>query len=285
MAKHNENRLSDISPPEKQSRAVKLHSYTAYGYSPVESNSNLLGYNGELRQPATGWYLLGNGYRAYNPTMMRFSIPDSLSPFDAGGLNSYTYVTGDPVNYSDPDGHFRLFGRYRTFSGNAKSVHGNFVYMAKHPQHKGKRAITVVTHGSTGAIASARGNVNAEKFVSSVKKAGFDTRKYDVHIIACNSANATANNKPSFIQQVSDMTGMNAFGYVDKVFTQDSINFKRSGSGSTWISTRVYEKESSFSRTPGFNFQRAKANPQELGRAPLISNNRIRKQLGDALLY
>jgi hypothetical protein len=49
--------------------------------------------------------LLGNGYRAYNPTLMRFHSPDSWSPFGGGGLNAYTYCVGDPVNFSDPTGH------------------------------------------------------------------------------------------------------------------------------------------------------------------------------------
>ncbi|MFA1026632.1 MULTISPECIES: RHS repeat-associated core domain-containing protein [Pseudomonas syringae group] len=47
---------------------------------------------------------MGNGYRAYNPVLMRFNSPDSLSPFGKGGLNAYAYCAGDPVNRSDPDG-------------------------------------------------------------------------------------------------------------------------------------------------------------------------------------
>ena len=53
----------------------------------------------------TGHFLLGNGYRAFNPVLMRFNSPDSLSPFGKGGLNAYAYCVGDPVNYSDPAGH------------------------------------------------------------------------------------------------------------------------------------------------------------------------------------
>ncbi|MEG0242788.1 MAG: RHS repeat-associated core domain-containing protein [Pseudomonas sp.] len=260
----------------QKTQARRLHGYTVYGYSPVESSRlHLLGFNGELRQPETGWYLLGNGYRTYNPTIMRFLSPDSLSPFNLGGLNSYVYVTDDPVNYSDPDGHFRLFSRSRTFSGSAKLVTENYVYMAKHPTLKGEQAITIATHGNTGLLSSAGGKVSAKAFVNGVKKAGFNTEKHDIHVIACNSANVDANNQYSFIQQVSNLTDRRVFGYKDKVFVGTHINLKRSGSGKIGVAFRVFEKESFFSKTSEFNFQRREANPQKLIRDPDSPANRI----------
>jgi RHS repeat-associated protein len=82
-------------------------SYTAYGHCPIEGGlHSLLGFNGEQPDPVTGCYLLGNGYRAYNPVLMRFHSPDSLSPFGAGGVNPYAYCAGDPINLTDPTGHF-----------------------------------------------------------------------------------------------------------------------------------------------------------------------------------
>ncbi|NLA01594.1 hypothetical protein GTA07_14335 [Rhodococcus hoagii] len=39
------------------------------------------------------------------PTLMRFSAPDSLSPFNEGGLNAYAYCGCDPINHEDPSGH------------------------------------------------------------------------------------------------------------------------------------------------------------------------------------
>ncbi|MDD0975904.1 RHS repeat-associated core domain-containing protein [Pseudomonas fontis] len=79
--------------------------YTAYGQSDeVHGPLACLGFNGEQPDPITGHYLLGN-YRVYNPVLMRFHSPDNLSPFAAGGLNSYAYCKGDPINFSDPTGH------------------------------------------------------------------------------------------------------------------------------------------------------------------------------------
>ncbi|CAI8946368.1 RHS repeat-associated core domain-containing protein [Pseudomonas sp. IT-P218] len=86
--------------------------YTAYGHHRVESGlSSLLGFNGERLDPVTGYYLLGNGHRAFNPVLMRFNSPDRLSPFGQGELNSYAYCLGDPVNLSDPTGRFAEIGR------------------------------------------------------------------------------------------------------------------------------------------------------------------------------
>lgn len=78
--------------------------YSVYGHRQGMGGSP--GFNGELPERATGHYLLGNGYRAYNPVLMRFNSPDSWSPFGRGGLNAYAYCVGDPVNRSDPTGHF-----------------------------------------------------------------------------------------------------------------------------------------------------------------------------------
>jgi RHS repeat-associated protein len=91
--------------------------YSAYGkQSAQQVIASQLGFNGELRESQIGWYLLGKGYRAFNPTLMRFHSPDSWSPFGTGGLNAYMYCVGDPVNASDPTGHmplkpFKFFSR------------------------------------------------------------------------------------------------------------------------------------------------------------------------------
>lgn len=61
--------------------------------------------NTETSTDNGGHYLLGQGYRAFNPVLMRFNSPDSFSPFGKEGLNSYSYCVGDPINFKDPVGH------------------------------------------------------------------------------------------------------------------------------------------------------------------------------------
>ncbi|WP_241667874.1 MULTISPECIES: RHS repeat-associated core domain-containing protein [unclassified Pseudomonas] len=97
--------------------------YTAYGHlSALRLTSTHLGFNGELRDPHTRWYLLGNGYRAYNPVLMRFHSPDKLSPFGAGGLNSYMYCAADPINHRDPTGRFAIPGFLISLGGYAGGI-------------------------------------------------------------------------------------------------------------------------------------------------------------------
>ncbi|MBC3475569.1 MULTISPECIES: RHS repeat-associated core domain-containing protein [Pseudomonas] len=84
---------------------------------------SLLAFNGERPDAITGNYLLGNGYRQFSLVTMRFCSPDSWSPFGGGGLNAYAYCAGDPVNRTDPTGHFWGIGKFfrRLFGMKAKA--------------------------------------------------------------------------------------------------------------------------------------------------------------------
>lgn len=65
----------------------------------------ITGFNGMRIDPINSMTHLGNGYRPYNPTLLRFVLPDSWSPFGAGGINPYAYCAADPINRADPSGH------------------------------------------------------------------------------------------------------------------------------------------------------------------------------------
>ncbi|MFJ4386948.1 RHS repeat-associated core domain-containing protein [Pseudomonas sp. NPDC089408] len=80
--------------------------YTVYGQTDrLQSADALLAFTGQRHDNLTHCYFLGNGYRNYNPALMRFHSPDSESPFGRGGHNTYAYCSGDPLNYHDPSGH------------------------------------------------------------------------------------------------------------------------------------------------------------------------------------
>ncbi|MFJ3366643.1 RHS repeat-associated core domain-containing protein [Pseudomonas sp. NPDC086251] len=105
----------------QQANSQRAIAYSPYGFHLCDSGlASVLGFNGQRPEPVTGHYLLGNGYRAFNPVLMRFNSPDSLSPFGKGGLNAYGYCLGDPVNRSDSTGRIsiglgELFSSLRTF--------------------------------------------------------------------------------------------------------------------------------------------------------------------------
>ncbi|KAI1760057.1 hypothetical protein GGR53DRAFT_526548 [Hypoxylon sp. FL1150] len=86
---------------------VNQQAYTPYGFN---AGSSTIGFNGQWRDPVTGWYHLGNGYRVYNPVLMRFHSPDQWSPFTSRDVNAYGYCMGDPINRIDPSGHLSIFG-------------------------------------------------------------------------------------------------------------------------------------------------------------------------------
>lgn len=93
----------------------KLRQYSAYSvYGYCSNRLGLLNFNGERIDQISGFYILGNGYRAFSASLMRFNSPDNISPFSVGGINAYVYCLGDPVNFQDPEGHSRI-GRF--FSG------------------------------------------------------------------------------------------------------------------------------------------------------------------------
>ncbi|WP_085663489.1 RHS repeat-associated core domain-containing protein [Pseudomonas sp. B5(2017)] len=107
--------------------------YTPFGYCmPVIEVNDHLRFNGEWLDTLTGLYFLGLGYRAFSPVLLRFSSPDTISPFGAGGLNSYVYCLNDPINLSDPEGTSalgKLWTRIRGLFHKQKiAYHGTSIY-------------------------------------------------------------------------------------------------------------------------------------------------------------
>lgn len=106
-----------------------VFSYMPYGYQAAPGVlGNLLRFTAERPDRVTGHYLLGKGYRAFNPVLMRFNSPDRLSPFDDGGVNAYTYCGGEPINHVDPEGDVYSFtvlkaaDRFLGFIGRSRKV-------------------------------------------------------------------------------------------------------------------------------------------------------------------
>jgi RHS repeat-associated protein len=83
-----------------------------------------LGYQGDWTDPATGQ--VDMGARWYNPGAGGFDSRDSVT-YAAGDsilANRYTYAAGDPMGYTDPDGHWPSCGWCSKAIGAVKSAAG-----------------------------------------------------------------------------------------------------------------------------------------------------------------
>ncbi len=97
------------TPQVAQSGALRLPcSHAPYGHRSAPTGAPDTGLTGQRRETGLGWYLLGNGHRCYSPVLMRFHSPDlTNSPWSGGGVNSYIYCQGDPINFHDRSGRIK----------------------------------------------------------------------------------------------------------------------------------------------------------------------------------
>ncbi|WP_371914247.1 RHS repeat-associated core domain-containing protein [Pseudomonas sp. NFACC14] len=212
--------------------------YTPYGHrSPENGLLSLLGFNGERPDPVTGHYLLGNGYRAFNPVLMRFNSSDSWSPFEESGINSYVYCMGDPINMNDPSGHIGSFWRgllsfWKTRKpkltapkniilkpiGNVRNIASNITIFED--TYKEMPRLNIAGHGLPGLILVDDHLTSPTQFYEYLAQR-IDTKKYNsLRLLFCHSADnpnsfgeqfATLTNKP-----VKAFSGTIAFGLYSK---------------------------------------------------------------------
>jgi len=106
------NQIGSITATWNTATGVINHQYY-YPYGEIRQTDGLdttLGYTGQRHDP-TG--LIYYQARYYDPHTGRFTQPDTIVPgggADPQGLNRYTYVINNPVNYNDPTGHDYCLG-------------------------------------------------------------------------------------------------------------------------------------------------------------------------------
>ena len=222
--------LHGVSPDK-----VEPIAYNVYGHRPAHSGLlSVLGFNGERPDPVTGHYLLGNGYRAFNPVLMRFNSPDSLSPFGEGGINCYGYCGGEPINRVDPSGHvfgikslinyvnnIDVVGRVDKFIGLKKRMVSEVVELSEgvyQYTYKSKKGTTLVFDGhgnepSLGGInlmKSGDKRLTPDDLIQLSLGSGVDFNDFaKVELVMCYGANA------GYAQRVADLTGLKTKAYED----------------------------------------------------------------------
>lgn len=85
--------------------------YHPFGSTRLESNTTLDShkYTDQEQDSETGLY--NYNARLYDPDLGRFMSPDSIvpDPTNPQSLNRYAYVLNNPLNYTDPSGHYGIF--------------------------------------------------------------------------------------------------------------------------------------------------------------------------------
>lgn len=250
--------------------------HTPYGHRPLASGLlSLLGFNGERPDPVTGCYLLGNGYRAFNPVLMRFNSPDSWSPFGEGGLNAYTYCVGDPVNRSDPTGHVPPF----LYSGTATKLANNvLMFVRKEGKHN---ILHLDLHGDIGLVKFANETLDAKQLVRKLASNNVNFNEFDeAHLAVCFSANQDTDNSPALAQSFANLTELKTTGYNGRVFPTDVINTRKTSRPGTEITLKDYSiaAENPFKRSHeehnNFNYAPVTFTPQKIP----SKNENIRKK-------
>lgn len=241
--------------------------YSPYGYCRFgESSFPLVSYAGQTPEPVTGHYLLGNGHRAYNPTLSRFNSPDALSPFGRGGINAYSYCQGDPINRSDPNGryfsklmnalngavgsvenffsrkiagmHSKRISNLSSFSSGVASFEDAYhgeprLNFTGHGRTTGKFELNEGGHdlGGTHKPGSAYHSVDADEFHRIALQRGISFEKYSsVRILACTLGDAV--NGQSFASRLSELIDLPVKAYQGTVNVRLNIGGRNHDVGS-----------------------------------------------------
>lgn len=239
--------LHTVNPDKTQPIA-----YSVYGHRPAESGvASVLGFNGERADPVTGHYLLGNGYRAFNPVLMRFNSPDSFSPFGRGGINGYAYCSAEPVNRADPSGHqaFSFIGKVlrkladtaplakkgtNALTGKVQPFSTRYtefesieeilpdIFVATDYTRKGQARLTVNGHGSYdgvgGFIFSGKNRIYSDDLYPILKNKALKNHEV-IRLLVCYSGYGEAN---VLGQRLANLSGLKVKAYQGSVLGRSS---------------------------------------------------------------
>lgn len=242
--------IDSLDSPVARTVHTGLHipAFDAYGYDHIE-DLPIVGFNGEPFDECGSLYWLGMGYRSYHPTLRRFNRPDEASPFAEGGLNTYAFVSGDPVNFTDPSGHARMMPaiknqskflfKYKLFGDVVNDQdYGRAVLVG----HRAETGVTVIKgHGNRdeGTV----GGLTPKQLVQAMKETG-NPLQGPVYLINCYGANRVergGQRVPSVAKQLADEIGQPVIGYRGKVTS--SFQYSDPTDAPDWMSLWLHDGE------------------------------------------
>lgn len=227
---------------------TQLTSYTPYGFSSACA-VDLAGFNGTKYDATSGCYLLGNGYRAYSPTLMRFLSADNLSPFKAGGLNAYNFVGDDPINYQDNSGHVKTL----LYKGLGQRIAPDAMIFRKRDS-SGMKQLILDAHGDGNYVYIDDTPLTPQQLITRLKDSGVYPHNYaHLSLCSCNTAQVD-NGKISYAQAISDLLSIPVEGYEGNVraFLTETPD-PSLPAGLTRIEHRIFTENPSNPGEPGYS--------------------------------
>ncbi|WP_144175150.1 RHS repeat-associated core domain-containing protein [Pseudomonas sp. Kh13] len=211
---------------------VVTYRYSAFGFSSPSNNE--WGFKGERKDPISNGYLLGNGRRLYNPSIMRFTSPDPLSPFSKGGLNYYVFTLSNPINGIDPTGLFTQFiSRFaakalnpkKTYRGDILWQHDGITAFAEKRRADGNLdTLYILSHGDAGVLKGNEFNHSALDIFIRLEQKGIKMQGRQTHFLACYSATPVSYGGYSIADEMAKLTGAQSSGYDGPVSVIDEID-------------------------------------------------------------
>ncbi|MDP2198876.1 MAG: RHS repeat-associated core domain-containing protein, partial [Sulfurimicrobium sp.] len=114
---HHDHLQTPIQATDKQGNVVWAASYNAFGQATIITPAPTVDkptITSKLRLPGQYWDeetgLHQNYFRDYDPGTGRYTTSDPIGL--KGGINTYTYVEGNPLSYTDPKGLFKFHGQW-----------------------------------------------------------------------------------------------------------------------------------------------------------------------------